>query len=159
MAEYIDGKIVVSNVLSYAKPNVLSCYILHEAVHGFSALYNNRENLPPGTLKNFPSASIFVLPQERDLTWLEEEKLAYREETTLWSKIHNDVIDPSLTMALFLSTSGRYDALDQKVTKLYTLNNPDLLPSYVYEHSNLPMAPTNFLTNTLSNIHYNTISL
>jgi tetratricopeptide (TPR) repeat protein len=94
--EHSNKRILTSNKLIFASPNVIATYLVHEAVHA----------------------------GDKDaITSIREEQDAFREMTKFWIATNNGVIDPDLTLAMRLYTQAP-EKLDQKVEDLYTKRDP-----------------------------------
>lgn len=100
LAQYENSnkRILISNKLVFASPNVIATYLVHEAVHG----------------------------GDRDpITSIREEQDAFREMTKFWIETNNGIIDPDLTLAMNLYLQHP-DKLDAKVENLYVKRDPNI---------------------------------
>lgn len=96
--ENANKRILISNKLAYASPNVVATYLVHEAVHA---------------------------GDKDSITSIKEEQDAFREMTKFWIATHNNIIDPDLTLAKNLYEQGP-EVLDNKVASLYTKRDADI---------------------------------
>ncbi|MEW5821387.1 MAG: tetratricopeptide repeat protein [Cyanobacteriota bacterium] len=100
LAQYENSnkRILISNKLVFASPNVIATYLVHEAVHA---------------------------GDKDPITSVTEEQDAFREMTKFWVAVNNGVIDPDLTLAmkLYLEHPSK---LDQKVEDLYVKRDPSI---------------------------------
>lgn len=93
-----NKKILVSNKLMFASPNVIAAYLVHEAVHA-----GDRDSL----------------------TSIREEQDAFGEMTRFWIANHNGVLDPDLSLAMKLYQEHPAN-LDAKVASLYVKRDPGI---------------------------------
>lgn len=96
--EHSNKRILISEKLACASPNVIATYLVHEAVHA---------------------------GDKDPITSVREEQDAFREMTKFWIETNNGTIDPDLTLAMNLYTDNPIK-LDAKVDDLYTKRDPNI---------------------------------
>ena len=110
LAQYENSnkRILISNKLVFASPNVIATYLVHEAIHA----------------------------GDRDpITSVREEQDAFREMTKFWIKTNNGTIDPDLTLAMSLYNQDPA-LLDEKVADLYIKRDPRIRRTSPYHGEN-----------------------
>lgn len=96
--EHSNKRILISDKLACASPNVIATYLVHEAVHA---------------------------GDKDPITSVREEQDAFREMTKFWIGVSNGTIDPDLTLAMNLYTDHPTQ-LDAKVDDLYSKRDPNI---------------------------------
>lgn len=100
MAQYENrySRILISDALRFAAPEVTATYIVHESVHA-------------GDRDSYSS--------------IREEQDAFVEMVKFWKKVNNGIIDPDLTLALNLFNQSQ-GALETKVEEVYLKRDPNM---------------------------------
>jgi tetratricopeptide (TPR) repeat protein len=103
--ENYNNKIIVTDKYTWAAPEVVAAYMVHEVIHG----------------------------KDRDpYTSVKEEQDAYEESVKFWKNFNNGIKDPEMDYALDLYNQSPTD-LANKVAEIYTTRD-DSIPKYSPNH-------------------------